>query len=95
MGGSAPPLDTRIKAVGIATGTAQTSPKPDFGNAGLNWSKEGWFVPVYYATLTGLTKRSTACSTLSASQTTSSLRNGAPWLTSSSQGPSTDAWLAQ
>ncbi|HEY6358470.1 MAG TPA: HNH endonuclease [Vicinamibacterales bacterium] len=42
--------DTRIKAVGAVTGTAQTSPKPDFGSAGLNWSKEGWFVPVYYAT---------------------------------------------
>jgi putative restriction endonuclease len=43
--------DTRIKAVGIATGVAQTAPKPDFGNAGLNWSKEGWFVPVYYCVL--------------------------------------------
>lgn len=42
--------DTRVKAVGVATGAAQTAPKPDFGNAGLNWSKEGWFVPVYYAT---------------------------------------------
>jgi putative restriction endonuclease len=43
--------DTRIKAVGIATGGAQTGPKPDFGNAGLNWSKEGWFVPVDYCIL--------------------------------------------
>jgi len=43
--------DTRIKAIGIATGTAQTGPKPDFGAAGLNWSKEGWFVPVDYCTL--------------------------------------------
>jgi hypothetical protein len=42
--------DTRIKAAGVVTGTAETAPKPDFGNAGLNWSKEGWFVPVYYAT---------------------------------------------
>jgi putative restriction endonuclease len=41
--------DTRIKAVGIVTGTAQTAPKPDFGNAGWNWSEEGWFVPVYYS----------------------------------------------
>jgi len=41
--------DTRVKAVGVATGAAQTAPKPDFGSAGLNWSKEGWFVPVYYA----------------------------------------------
>src|SRR5471032_2961790 len=40
--------DTRIQAVGIATGAAQTAPKPDFGTAGLNWSNEGWFVPVYY-----------------------------------------------
>ena len=42
--------DTRVKALGVVTGAAQTAPKPDFGNAGLNWSKEGWFVPVYYAT---------------------------------------------
>ena len=40
--------DTRIKAVGVVTGTAQIAPKPDFGSAGLNWAKEGWFVPVYY-----------------------------------------------
>jgi putative restriction endonuclease len=43
--------DTRIKSVGIVTGKAQTAPKPDFGNAGLNWSEEGWFVPVYYCAL--------------------------------------------
>ena len=43
--------DTRIKAVGVVTGGAQTGPKPDFGNAGLNWSKEGWFVPVDYCAL--------------------------------------------
>ncbi len=43
--------DTKIKAVGTATGVAQTAPKPDFGNAGLNWSTEGWFVPVYYCAL--------------------------------------------
>lgn len=40
--------DTRIKALGMVTGPAQTAPKPDFGNAGAYWSKEGWFVPVYY-----------------------------------------------
>ena len=40
--------DTRIKALGVATGRAQTAPKPDFGGAGLNWSAEGWFVPVDY-----------------------------------------------
>lgn len=43
--------DTRIKAIGVVTGTAQTGPKPDFGSAGLNWSKEGWFVPVDYCAL--------------------------------------------
>jgi hypothetical protein len=43
--------DTRIKAVGVVTSGAQTGPKPDFGNAGLNWSKEGWFVPVDYCVL--------------------------------------------
>lgn len=40
--------DTKIKAVGVVTDVAQTAPKPDFGSAGLNWSEEGWFVPVYY-----------------------------------------------
>jgi hypothetical protein len=43
--------NTRIKAVGVVTGRAQTGPKPDFGNTGLNWSKEGWFVPVDYCIL--------------------------------------------
>src|SRR5205823_802001 len=43
--------DTRIKAIGVVTGGAQTGPKPDLGNAGLNWSKEGWFVPVDYCVL--------------------------------------------
>lgn len=43
--------DTRIKALGIVTGVAQTAPKPDFGSAGGNWSKEGWFVPVYYCAI--------------------------------------------
>lgn len=45
-------VDTRIKAIGVATGSAQTGPKPDFGSAGANWSKEGWFVPVDYCALT-------------------------------------------
>lgn len=40
--------DTVIKAVGVITGVAQTGPKPDFGSAGMNWSREGWFVPVDY-----------------------------------------------
>ncbi len=43
--------DTRIKALGVATGPAQTAPKPDFGNAGANWAQEGWFVPVYYCAI--------------------------------------------
>ena len=43
--------DTRIKAIGVVTGTAQTGPKPDFGAAGANWSREGWFVPVDYCVL--------------------------------------------
>jgi putative restriction endonuclease len=43
--------DTRIKAIAVVTGTAQTSPKPDFGSVGLNWSREGWLVPVFYEEL--------------------------------------------
>lgn len=43
--------DTYIKAVGVATGRAQTAPKPDFGGVGMNWSKVGWFVPVDYVVL--------------------------------------------
>jgi putative restriction endonuclease len=43
--------DTRIQAIGIVTGVAQSAPKPDFGSVGLNWSKEGWFVPVYYCAI--------------------------------------------
>jgi len=43
--------DTRIKAIGLVTGSAQTGPKPNFGSAGSNWSQEGWFVPVDYCVL--------------------------------------------
>ena len=43
--------DTRIQSIGIVTGTAQTGPKPDFGTAGANWSREGWFVPFDYCSL--------------------------------------------
>jgi hypothetical protein len=43
--------DTRIKAIGVVTGSAQTGPTPDFGTAGWNWSREGWFVPVDYCVL--------------------------------------------
>ena len=39
----------QIGAVGIATGTARSAPKPEeFGAAGDNWSDEGWYVPVEF-----------------------------------------------
>lgn len=42
--------DSQIKAVGIAEGTAFSSPKPDFGSAGSLWSDDdGWRVPVRYS----------------------------------------------
>jgi hypothetical protein len=40
--------DTRIKALGVATGSAVSADKPDFGGAGGNWDNEGWFVPVEF-----------------------------------------------
>lgn len=40
--------DTRIKAIGTATGSAASADKPDFGGAGGYWDKEGWFVPVEF-----------------------------------------------
>lgn len=43
--------DTRIKAVGIANGYAQTADKPDFGSSGENWQREGWLVPVEFKEL--------------------------------------------
>lgn len=43
--------DTRISAIGVVSGTAETAPKPDFGSAGMNWSHEGWYVPVFYCAL--------------------------------------------
>ena len=43
--------DTRIKAVGIANGYAQTAEKPDFGSSGDNWHNEGWLVPVEFKEL--------------------------------------------
>lgn len=43
--------DTRVKAIGVVTAATQTGPKPDFGAAGVNWSTEGWFVPVNYCAL--------------------------------------------
>lgn len=44
---------TRIRSIGVVTGAAQTAPQPDFRSAGLNWSKVGWFVPVYYCAIQG------------------------------------------
>ena len=43
--------DTLIKAIGVATGSAQTADKPDFGNSGENWQNEGWLVPVEFTEL--------------------------------------------
>lgn len=40
--------DTRIKAIGTATGSAVSADKPDFGGAGGYWDNEGWFVPVEF-----------------------------------------------
>jgi hypothetical protein len=40
--------DTRIKAIGMAVGAAQTAQKPNFGSVGTNWGDEGWFVPVEF-----------------------------------------------
>jgi len=43
--------DTYIKAIGIVTSPAQSSVKPDFGNAGSNWSDDGWLVDVTFQEL--------------------------------------------
>lgn len=40
--------DTRIKAIGVAQGAAQSATKPDFGNAGIQWGEDGWYVPVEF-----------------------------------------------
>lgn len=45
-------VDTYIKAIGIATGQAFTSPKPPiFGQAGSNWALEGWQVSIDFLRL--------------------------------------------
>lgn len=41
--------DTLIKAIGVVQKRAVTSPKPDFQNAGNNWSNEGWYVEVEFS----------------------------------------------
>ena len=43
--------DTYIKAIGVVTIPAQSSVKPDFGNAGANWSDDGWLVDVAFQEL--------------------------------------------
>jgi predicted restriction endonuclease len=43
--------DTLIKAIGVVTSPAQSSVKPDFGNAGANWSNDGWLVDVAFQEL--------------------------------------------
>ena len=40
--------DTQIKAIGVVQVPAVTSPKPDFRNAGSNWSDVGWYVEVEF-----------------------------------------------
>lgn len=40
--------DTRIKAIGIATGRASSSKKPEFQEAGAAWADDGWLVPVEF-----------------------------------------------
>jgi HNH endonuclease len=40
--------DTYIKAVGRATGKAESSVKPDFGQIGSSWDSDGWLVPVEF-----------------------------------------------
>lgn len=43
-------VDTYIKAIGIASGTADTAAKPEeFGGIGSYWSTEGWLVPVVFS----------------------------------------------
>lgn len=40
--------DTRIKAIGIAQGSAQSAVKPEFGNVGKQWGDDGWYIPVEF-----------------------------------------------
>lgn len=40
--------DTRIKAIGVAQGAAQSATKPDFGSVGGHWDEDGWYVPVEF-----------------------------------------------
>ena len=40
--------DTRIRAVGVAIGPAETADRPNFGTTGESWAQEGWRVPVEF-----------------------------------------------
>jgi len=40
--------DTYLCAVGVAKSRCYSSPKPDFGNAGENWDRDGWMVGVQF-----------------------------------------------
>lgn len=41
--------DTKIKAIGVARGPAQSADKPNsFGNSGDYWDHDGWLVPVEF-----------------------------------------------
>src|SRR4029453_10854480 len=42
---------TRVKALGVVTGPAQSAPKPNFGFVRENWADEGWLVSVEYCEL--------------------------------------------
>ncbi len=41
----------KISAMGIATSTAYSEAKPEFGNVGVDWNSEGWMVNVDYFTI--------------------------------------------
>jgi hypothetical protein len=41
--------ETYINAIGIIQNKAVTAPKPDFANAGQNWSKVGWYVEAEFS----------------------------------------------
>jgi putative restriction endonuclease len=44
-------VNSQIVAVAKAEASAITSPKPDFGGAGLNWQNDGWRIDVLYSDL--------------------------------------------
>lgn len=44
--------DTQIKAVGVATGPAESRKKPEFREAGSAWADDGWYVPVEFTEFT-------------------------------------------